>query len=92
MDILFTSVGTAFGHVLDWIGTFLSSLVSADGELNALLPLVAISVSVSLLMLGIVRQVQQLKAAGNLNVLTDKPTSGNACSDLRYAFCACKAR
>lgn len=53
MDTLLTAVTSAFSTVLGWLDTFLTSLVTAEGELNALLPLVAISVAVSVLMLGI---------------------------------------
>lgn len=54
MDTLLTSVTSTFATVLDWIGTFLTSLTTAEtGELNALLPLVAVSISISVLMLGI---------------------------------------
>ena len=53
MGTLLEAVGTTFGTVLDWMGTFLTSLTTAEGELNALLPLVAVSVAISVLMLGI---------------------------------------
>lgn len=86
MNTLLESVSSAFGTVLDWIGTFLTSLTTTEGELNALLPLVAISVAVSVLMLGIVRQVRHLKDAGVHNLdLTVNSTTGDGSSDLRYA-------
>lgn len=53
MDLLLEKVTSTFATVLDWMGAFLTSLTSAEGELNALLPLVAVSVSISVLMLGI---------------------------------------
>lgn len=47
------SVTTALSTVLDWVGTVVTSLTSTDGELSALLPLLAIGISISALMLGI---------------------------------------
>lgn len=47
------AVTTALGTVLDWVGTVVTSLTSTDGELSALLPLLAIGISISALMLGI---------------------------------------
>lgn len=39
--------------VIGWVGTVVDSLVGAEGELASLLPLLAIGVAVSALMLGI---------------------------------------
>lgn len=47
------AVTTALGTVLDWVGTVVTSLTSTDGELSALLPLLAIGIAVSALMLGV---------------------------------------
>lgn len=47
------AVTTSLGTVLDWVGTVVSSLTGAEGELAPLLPLLAIGVSISALMLGI---------------------------------------
>lgn len=47
------AVTTALGTVIDWVGTVVSSLISTDGELSALLPLMAIGIAISALMLGI---------------------------------------
>lgn len=47
------AVTTALGTVIDWVGTVVNSLVGSDGELNALLPLLAIGIAISALMLGI---------------------------------------
>ena len=47
------AVTTALGTVIDWVGTVVTSLTGEAGELNALLPLLAIGVAISALMLGI---------------------------------------
>lgn len=47
------AVTTSLGTVLDWVGTVVTSLTGTDGELAPLLPLLAIGVSISALMLGI---------------------------------------
>lgn len=47
------SVTTALGTVIDWVGTVVSALVGEAGELNALLPLMAIGIAISALMLGV---------------------------------------
>lgn len=47
------SVTTALGTVLDWVGTVVTSLTSSSGELSPLLPLMAIGISISALMLGV---------------------------------------
>lgn len=47
------AVTTALGTVLDWVGTVVSSLTTTDGELSALLPLMAIGIAISALMLGV---------------------------------------
>jgi len=47
------AVTTALGTVIEWVGTVVSALTSADGALSALLPLLAIGISISALMLGI---------------------------------------
>lgn len=47
------AVTTALGTVIDWVSTVVTSLVGESGELNALLPLLAIGVAISALMLGI---------------------------------------
>jgi len=39
--------------VIGWVGNVVDALVTTDGELAALLPLLAIGVAVSALMLGI---------------------------------------
>lgn len=47
------AVTTALGTVIDWVGTVVSSLTTTEGELSALLPLLAIGVAISALMLGV---------------------------------------
>ena len=51
--MLMESVTTALGTVLSWVGTVVDALTGAEGELNALLPLLAVGISISALMLGI---------------------------------------
>lgn len=52
-NTMLTEVTNALGTVLDWVGTVVTSLTSTDGELNALMPLLAIGISISALMLGV---------------------------------------
>lgn len=47
------AVTTALGTVIDWVGTVIGSLTTADGALSELLPLLAIGVAISALMFGI---------------------------------------
>lgn len=47
------AVTTALGTVIGWVGTVVDSLVGTDGQLAALLPLLAIGIAISALMLGI---------------------------------------
>lgn len=47
------AVTTSLTTVISWVGDVVSALVSTDGELSALLPLMAIGISISALMLGI---------------------------------------
>ena len=47
------AVTTALTTVIDWVGTVVSALCSTDGKLSALLPLMAIGISISALMLGV---------------------------------------
>lgn len=47
------AVGTALTTVIGWVGTTIQALTSETGQLNALLPLFAIGVAISALMLGI---------------------------------------
>lgn len=47
------AVTTALTTVIDWVGTVVNALTSTDGKLSALLPLLAIGISISALMLGV---------------------------------------
>lgn len=51
--VLLDAVTSALTTVIGWVGTVVTALVSETGELNELLPLLAIGVSISALMLGI---------------------------------------
>ena len=47
------AVTSGLTTVVGWVGTVVDALVKTDGALSALLPLLAIGVAVSALMLGI---------------------------------------
>lgn len=47
------AVTSGLTTVIDWVGTVVSALTATDGKLSALMPLLAIGVAVSALMLGI---------------------------------------
>ena len=47
------AVTEALSTVISWVGTVVTSLVSSDGELSALVPLLAVGVAISALMLGV---------------------------------------
>lgn len=47
------AVTSGISTVIGWVGTVVDSLVSTDGDLSALLPLFAIGVAISAIMLGI---------------------------------------
>lgn len=47
------AVTTALGTVIQWVGTVVDSLTTAEGDLSALLPLLAIGIAISALMLGV---------------------------------------
>lgn len=50
---MLTAVSDAITTVLGWVGTTITALTSDKGALHELLPLFAITVSVSAIMLGI---------------------------------------
>lgn len=50
---MMSAVTAALSEVIGWVGTVVSALVTTDGALSALLPLLAVGVAVSALMLGI---------------------------------------
>ena len=47
------AVTSALTSVIGWVGTVVTALVGAEGQLNALLPLLAVGVAISALMLGV---------------------------------------
>lgn len=47
------AIGTGLTSVVEWMGDVVSAVVSTDGALNALLPVFAIGVGVSLVAMGI---------------------------------------
>lgn len=47
------AVTSALTTVLSWIGTVVGALTTTDGELAPLLPLLAIGVAISAVMLGV---------------------------------------
>lgn len=47
------AITTALGTVIDWVGTVVTALVGAEGALKDLLPLMAIGIAISALMLGV---------------------------------------
>lgn len=49
---LITVVGNTITTVLGWVGTTIGALLNDDGQLNALLPLFAVTISISAILLG----------------------------------------
>ena len=47
------AVTSALSTVIEWVGTVVTALVGTDGALKELLPLLAIGVAISALMLGV---------------------------------------
>lgn len=47
------AITTALGTVITWVGSVVTALTDEAGELSALLPLLAIGIAVSALMLGV---------------------------------------
>ncbi len=47
------AVTTALGTVIGWVGTVVTALTGSNGQLKDLLPLLAVGVAISALMLGI---------------------------------------
>lgn len=50
---MLAAVTSAISDVLSWVGTVITSLTSSEGDLNALLPLFAIGIAISAVLLGI---------------------------------------
>lgn len=47
------AVTAALTTVIDWVSTVVSALVTDSGKLNELLPLMAVGIAISALMLGV---------------------------------------
>ena len=47
------AITTALTDVIGWVGTVVTALVSETGQLKDLLPLMAIGIAISALMLGV---------------------------------------
>lgn len=56
---MIAAVTEAFTGVLGWVGSFVDALVTTDGSLNALLPLFAIGIAVSVVYM-VVRVVKSV--------------------------------
>lgn len=50
---MMTAVTDALSTVISWVGTVVTALVGTDGALKDLLPLLAVGIAVSALMLGV---------------------------------------
>lgn len=50
---MIAAIGDALGSIIGWVGEVVSALVGEAGELKDLLPLMAVGIGVSLLMLGV---------------------------------------
>ena len=53
MATLLTEIGTCLGDVVTWIGSVVTALTSSTGALHGLLPVFALGISVSVLILAI---------------------------------------
>lgn len=53
VNLMVEAVTSALTTVIGWVGTVITALTGESGQLNDLLPLFAIGVSISALMLGI---------------------------------------
>lgn len=53
MSQLLTDIGTTLTSVLGWFGDMVSALVSTEGDLNGLFPLLALGIAISVLFAGI---------------------------------------
>lgn len=47
------AVTSGITTVIGWVGTVISSLLTTEGELSALLPLFAVGVAISAILLGV---------------------------------------
>lgn len=56
---MISALGSAFSQMITWVGNFITALTDSEGALNGLLPLFAIGIAISLVMVcvKIVRKV-----------------------------------
>lgn len=52
-DSLTTAVTNALSQIITWVGTVITAVIGDNGALNALLPLFAIGIGISVLLFGI---------------------------------------
>lgn len=53
MTELLTQIGTTLTSVLGWFGSMVTSLTTAEGDLNGLFPLLALGIAISICFAGI---------------------------------------
>lgn len=53
MTELLTNIGTTLTSVVGWFGTMVTALVTADGDLNGLFPLLALGIAISICFAGV---------------------------------------
>lgn len=52
VNVMLTAVTSALETVISWVGTVINALIGTDGAMKELLPLFAIGISISALLLG----------------------------------------
>lgn len=50
---MLTEIGTGLSSVITWVGSVITALTSTTGALKDLLPLFAVGIAISVLMLGV---------------------------------------
>lgn len=53
VSAMLEAVTSGITTVIGWVGTVISSLLTTDGDLSALLPLFAIGIAISAILLGV---------------------------------------
>lgn len=53
MGTLLEQVGTTLTSVLGWFGDMVAAMVTAEGDLNGLFPLLALGIAISIVFAGI---------------------------------------
>lgn len=53
MSQLLTDIGTTLTSIVGWFGTIVDALTNADGDLNALFPLLALGIGISICFAGV---------------------------------------